>query len=579
MTRLLPIEQHTDVVSLTVEIAGTELPGWVAVAQVEVVREVNRIPFARLKIGDGDSGLADFSASADTYFVPGQEIVISAGYHGETEAIFAGIVLKQHIGLRPDMSWLDVECRDVAATMTLARRNRHFEDVTDSDAIATIIADYDLQADLAETSATHGQLLQYHATDWDFIVSRLDANGQFCAVEDGTLRSFVPELDSEPTAELVFGTNLIELDAEFDARLPSGRITAQSWDPAAQDLAEAEAADPGLAPLGDLTADDMITASGRTAEEAWHGGMLAGDALQAWADGALRRSRIAGARGRARFQGFAGVGLGKTIKLGGLGNRFNGSAIVTGIRHVLVDNGWTTDLEFGIWPELHAERFAISAPPAAGLAPAVSGLQIGVVTATAGDPQSENRVRIKVPTAGLSEEGIWARLAMLDAGDGRGSYFWPEVDDEVVVGFLHDDPAHPVILGALHSSAHAPPEAPTEDNNLKGFVTRSGLTLAFDDDTAAMTLKTPEGNSLVLSDGDGGIVLKDQNGNSIEMTASGITLKSAGALKIEAKSDVTAEGANIGLKAQAELKAEGSASAALKSSGLLEISGALVTIN
>ena len=84
MTRLLPIEQHTDVVTLMVEVAGAELPGWVAVSQVEVVREVNRIPYARLKIGDGDAGAADFAISGGDYFVPGQEIVISAGYHGET---------------------------------------------------------------------------------------------------------------------------------------------------------------------------------------------------------------------------------------------------------------------------------------------------------------------------------------------------------------------------------------------------------------------------------------------------------------------------------------------------------------
>jgi uncharacterized protein involved in type VI secretion and phage assembly len=288
---------------------------------------------------------------------------------------------------------------------------------------------------------------------------------------------------------------------------------------------------------------------------------------------------MAGWRGRARFQGFAGVGLGRTIGLGGLGSRFNGSAIVTGVRHVLADNGWTTDVEFGIWPELHAERFPISAPPAAGLAPAVSGLQIGVVTATAGDPVGEVRVRVSIPTAGFDGQGVWARLAMLDAGNGRGSYFWPEVDDEVVVGFLHDDPAHPVILGALHSSAHPPPEEPTEDNHLKGFRTRGGLAMRFDDENGSVTLETPEGNTLVLSDGDGGLVLSDQNGNSIEMTSSGILLKSGGEIRIEAQTDVAVEGVNLGLKAQAELKAEGSASATLSSSGMLEIAGSLVMIN
>ena len=68
--------------------------------------------------------------------------------------------------------------------------------------------------------------------------------------------------------------------------------------------------------------------------------------------------------------------------------------------------------------------------PAAGLAPAVHGLQVGIVTELTGDPDNEHRIRVKVPLAGMDEQGVWARVATLDAGDQRGTVFRPEKDDD-----------------------------------------------------------------------------------------------------------------------------------------------------
>ncbi|MCB1928960.1 MAG: hypothetical protein KDH17_13110 [Rhodocyclaceae bacterium] len=204
---------------------------------------------------------------------------------------------------------------------------------------------------------------------------------------------------------------------------------------------------------------------------------------------------------------------------------------------------------------------------------------MGIVTAIADDPAGEHRIRVKIPVAGFDEEGVWARLATLDAGNGRGTYFRPETDDEVVVGFFHDDPAYPVILGGLHSSAMPPPEDSEADNALKGFTSREGLQVVFDDEKKVMTLATPGGNKVVLSDDDGGIRLEDQNGNSIALSSEGVAIKSAAAVSVQAATDASLEGVNVNVNASASLTAEGSASASMSSSGQLEISGTLVMIN
>ena len=80
------------------------------------------------------------------------------------------------------------------------------------------------------------------------------------------------------------------------------------------------------------------------------------------------------------------------------------------------------------------------------------------------------------------DEGIWARVASLDAGKERGFFFRPEIGDEVVVGFLDEDPRHAVILGMMSSSALPAPMKGSDDNHEKGYVSRSGMRLTFNDD-------------------------------------------------------------------------------------------------
>jgi Rhs element Vgr protein len=575
----LPFTRNPDVVTLTVQVNGAELPGSLPILAVEVTRQVNRIPYARLRIADGDPANGDFRHSTGDLFLPGNTVDILAGYHGATDPVFSGIVLRQRVAVRSGASWLEVECRDPAFKMTLTRRNRHYEDMTDSDVAEQLLGEYTLDAEIAATDVTHAQLLQYQATDWDFLLSRLEANGQVCIVDAGKVTSLKPSLDADPEADIGYGFTLLELDAEFDARQQTASIRAMAWDPAGQSMQEATAADPGWAGNGNLSSDDLSTASDRQEDVLWHGGTIASDALQAWADGAALRARLSASRGRARFQGLANVQPGSVLQLSRIGDRFNGKVYITGVRHEFSNNNWTTDAEFGLPGEVHAERFAVNHLPAAGLLPAVSGLQLGVVTQLEDDPAGEHRIRVKVPLAGMDEQGVWARVATLDAGDGRGTFFRPEVDDEVVLGFFHEDPAQPVVLGMLHSSAKAPPLTASADNNQKTYVSRSGITLLFDDDKKIVSLKTPGGNSLTLTDEDGGILLEDQNGNKLTMNSDGIALESAKEISIKASTDLKAEGVNTEIKSSASFKAEGSASAEVSSSGTMTVKGSLVQIN
>jgi uncharacterized protein involved in type VI secretion and phage assembly len=178
-----------------------------------------------------------------------------------------------------------------------------------------------------------------------------------------------------------------------------------------------------------------------------------------------------------------------------------------------------------------------------------------------------------------TEEGVWARVATLDAGNDRGSFFLPEIDDEVIVGFLADDPRNPVVLGMVHSSAHPAPLVASDDNPEKGFVTRSGMRLVWNDEKVVATIETPGGNSVTLNDDDGSVTLTDGNDNKLMLDGDGVTIESPGKLVIRADGDVEIEGLNVTITASAQLKGEGGAGAELSSSATTTVKGSIVMVN
>jgi Rhs element Vgr protein len=304
--------------------------------------------------------------------------------------------------------------------------------------------------------------------------------------------------------------------------------------------------------------------------------------LQAWSNAHLLKSKLSKIRGRIKFLGFADVKPGHLVELQGVGDRFNGTAFVSTVRHSIGGGNWFTDIQVGLSPKWFVAENEISAQPASGLIAAISGLQIGIVTQLENDPDGEHRIQVRVPVIDAGADGIWARVSCLDAGNERCSYFRPEVNDEVIVGFLNDDPRDAIVLGMLNSSAKPLPTdvfPEKDDNHIKGFVTRSKIKLTFDDDKKIITLQTPGENKIVLDDDDGSILLQDQSGNKIKMDNAGITIESASDLILKATKNVTIQGKKIEATADVEFAAKGNTTASLKSSGQTEIKGGIVAIN
>jgi len=270
--------------------------------------------------------------------------------------------------------------------------------------------------------------------------------------------------------------------------------------------------------------------------------------------------------GSAKCEGIASVNPGDKVTLGGVGNRFAGDVFVTGVRHDHdTVHGWKTHIQFGHIDRWSAEERLVGAPPAGALVPGARGLQIGVVTTNV-DDEGEYRIKVRLPLVEESGEGIWARVASLDAGSDRGHFFRPEVGDEVVVGFLDDDPRKAIMLGMLHSSAKAAPLEGTDDNHEKVYQSRSKMKLYFNDDKKVMRFETPAGNKITLTEEDKALRLEDQHGNKIQMNQDGITIESTKAIKLKAATTVDVEsGTAMNVKGGTELKLQGSSAAEISS--------------
>ncbi len=577
--RVIETPKSADLTTYKILIEGEELSKIFDVKNIIIDKEIDRIPTAKIILIDGDSSLQDFPLSNEDLLVPGKRIEIKAGYHSDEETVFKGIVVKHKLKIRNNQSYLIIECKDEAVKLTIGRKSSYFYDSKDSEIMEDIIGTYGLDKEVEETNFMHKELIQFNSSDWDFIISRSQANGKVCIVDDGGISIKSPDFNKEEVETVAFGATLLDFDAEIDARHQFKTVTSYGWNASGQELLEIESNDASVNLNGNLTFEDLSSVIDLNYLELKSGGGISDTTLQDWADARALFNQLSKVRGRVKFQGIHTVKPDTTLKLEGVGDRFNGKVYVSAVRHQITEGDWTVDVQFGINPKLFSETFDINDSPASGLLPAVNGLQIGIVSQLGEDPDGEDRILVKLPIVDNEEQGIWARIASLDAGDNRGAFFRPEIEDEVIVGFINDNPNDAIVLGMLNSSAKPAPVTATDDNHEKGFITRSEMRFIFNDEKKSVTIKTPAGKMVTVDEDAGVLKLEDEHSNLITLNSDGIQLESAGNIDIKATGDVNIEGSNINAKASMQFKAEGSAGIEVSSGATAVLKGSIVQIN
>jgi len=191
------------------------------------------------------------------------------------------------------------------------------------------------------------------------------------------------------------------------------------------------------------------------------------------------------------------------------------------------------------------------------------GVVEGLVTDNA-DPDREGKVRVMFPWFDASTVSEWCRILQPYAGNGYGTFFVPEIGDEVVIGFGHGDMRLPIVLGGVYNGRDKPPthrDAATDqklirtkgghqivlDDSNNGHAvtvtTIGGHTVDLDDQGSAVTVKTSGGQSVTLDDGAGSITVKTSGGQSITLDPGGGVTISAAQVTIDATDISLGQGA------------------------------------
>jgi uncharacterized protein involved in type VI secretion and phage assembly len=194
----------------------------------------------------------------------------------------------------------------------------------------------------------------------------------------------------------------------------------------------------------------------------------------------------------------------------------------------------------------------------------VNGVVAGIVKSL-DDPDNLGRVEVYFPWLSEDNRTFWARIATFMAGPERGSWFMPEIDDEVLVAFEQGDMQHPYVVGFLWNGQDRPPNSDI-DTKVRRLRTVSGHVVDFDDragqekiviksqgnhqvemkDTppaaikittadgqtvemndgppASVTVKTAAGQEIKLDDALQAVTVRTSTGQEISATPTGITI-------------------------------------------------------
>jgi len=554
---------------LYVKIAGTPLSTAVMdeLYRVEVESSLNLPAMCVLYVHDStaeltNSGPFDLGAAIEVGVADEQG-------RGET-VLFDGEIT----GIEPDfregtLADLAIRAYDRSHRLHRGAFTRTYTNMTDS-AIASDVANQaGLQADVEATNSEHPHIYQHGQTPMEFLRERARRIGYDVYVQ-GRRLCFKPASTNGQAIDLEWGANLRSFSPILSLGEQVSQVEVRGWNPATKREIVGRASSGEAAPsIGEQRT------GGALAEEAFGSASeltVSTDVVdQAEADelaqAILDDHDGAFVEAEGECFGLPALMAGSTVQITALGQRFNGTYRVTSARHV-----WSTERDYVTFFTVRGRRDDTLTRLIVGPAKARTSWPVmtGIVT-DLDDPEGMGRVTVKFPWLDPDLSSHWARVIGTGAGAGRGTYWLPEVNDEVLIGFEQGDMSRPVVIGGLWNGEDEPPlDSGTAISNgevvQRTLATRVGHRITFSEENPAFVrIETAGGQFILLHDDDGkidietsgGAVLSlDDNGNKIRLSGGGnieiegdlnVTLKSGANMDIEASGNLTLKGATIQL--------------------------------
>lgn len=570
---------------------------------LSVSNEINRVPRARLEFNyrqleknEGEQkafkleqaeGFDPPEQKSKADFLPGKkiEIQLSRGAGQPLVSVFEGYITSQNIVAKNDGGlYLYVECRHVCNRMTLHKRTRfHHHDanqgssdredidqVNDLDVLKKLVEYYKpdvgnlIANNTKRTNGKHDNMTQYNCTDWDFLIIRAEALGYVCLVDGIDIELVYPQTETAGAESFKLGRDIFEYEAVYDETIIGKVNHAAGWDIEKttrhyDNLKNGQAENEMAKIQSDVTLN--------------YGVGLESAETTKWLSNEVMRQQQATLQGLVKVKGTEKVKPNDTISISGFESVWDREAYVSGVKHVLRDGLWHTHIQCGMDKTPHAEKYNIGRMETPFL-PKTDGLLFGKVVQYKKNDAGYELIEVEVPAYNDKEttQTVFARLATFSAGEHGGAVFRPYPGDEVVLGFVNNDPRFPIVLGSLYNSNYLPPYD-WEDSETQfevGF-SINGWKMSIHQEDELFTIASPGGQHFILDDCEQSIAMVYNNDNSITITSEGIEMNASkitlngtngveiAGMKIEAKSDTSMK-----LEAGTQLEMEGKVTASLK---------------
>tara|TARA_B110000483_G_C18203484_1_gene546405 strand:+ start:1073 stop:2866 length:1794 start_codon:yes stop_codon:yes gene_type:complete len=592
-----PIDSINKPISYTLSFNNAPLPISLEIYSITVQKAVNKIGRAQVQILGGDPNMNSFEEAEADYFEPGNPVEIKLGYDQSNTTVFKGIVEKNYVSIRDGFNRLKfkrllvIDCVDTAIQLANSYTSEIYEDKKDSEIIAALISKLGLTKTIESTTIKHAFLPKFNINDWEFIIQRAKSNGLIVVNSDNTIKVKKPLGKGSPSLTIKHGDGLVSFEGKIDGSGQYQSLEYKGYDPFENKLASAKATEPELTAQGDLTGKKMSVKISPAKNEIIIPQPIPTGELASIANSTLIRSRLKSIYGSLKVKGVNSIDIDSVIKLSGFGSRLDGPCYVTSIEHEVIGGNFYTVFGFGLTEDILSLKKGIDV---SNLIPSISGVHIGEVKKIDKDPDNQYRIKVFIPALKTSGEGLWARLTHFYTSSEAGSFFIPEINSQVVVSFINEDPRYPIVLGGLYTKTNKPYSEITPENELKAIVSKEKLTLEFNDKDKVIIIKTSDKNKITMNEKD--IKIEDEHGNEITTSKDGILFNSKKEIIITTKDaisingekgvviqgktskGVSIKGNKLDLKSDTKISAKGSA-VDLESSGSLNIKGANVNIN
>ena len=448
---------------------------------------------------------------------------------------------------------------DLTHRMARAPKSRSFQSVTDGDVASRIAGEYGLEPDVDSTGEVHEYLLQVAETDYAFLRRRAARIGFDFWISEKTFHFKKGPRATGSPPPLRWGANLKGFSVRFASGERCDEVQVRGWDPLAKKPIVGRASEGELgtdAPAGDEMHAAAKRAFGRVQRSAGYFPVADQAQADALAQAFLLRSSGAEVVLRGEASGDPLLAAGAMVKVEGVGTRLAGSYRVTSVEHLYgAGRPYVTRIVCGGKEPAGIADLLVGGQNATnGASKSWGGLVVGIVTNN-NDPEKLGRIKVTFPTLSAEDESAWARVATLGGGPKRGMQWLPEVDDEVLVGFEHDDQTRPVVLGGMWNRTDAVPLQSAVANgkvNERGLVTRIDSRLLFTDEPTPSVHLSLGGdkNKLHLEQKESQLIGEQKlvvEATDIEVTAKNKLVINAAEIEITATGQMTLTGKPIKL--------------------------------